>query len=263
MQEPPMRQSPTRQPPTPQPVPLGRLVALVIALVLAAACAIGGDGDGGSDGPGTASPSGRDQRRAEQPSTEEFQRDLEGAVQVAEQYWRDRFAALGRQFVPVRRIVPYTREGEVACGGQPVPKNNAVYCSAGDFIAYDVNFATLAFSRVGDAFLFYLLSHEYAHAIQTRLGIQYTLTIEQELQADCMAGALLGDSIRAGTLKLEEGDIAEFREGLLAVGDDPSIPWFAPGAHGTAQQRTNAFFSGYEQSLAPCGSPAAAAGIPR
>ena len=130
------------------------------------------------------------------------------------------------------------------CGGEPVPTNNAVYCPAGDFIAYDVNFAVRAFERIGDAFIYYLLGHEYGHGIQVRLGIQYQYTIEQELQADFAASAYIGDMIRAGALKLEPGDLEEFRDGLLAVGDDPSVPWFTPGAHGTAEQRTSAFFKG-------------------
>ena len=148
--------------------------------------------------------------------------------------------------------MPYQREGEVSCGEQALPRNNAVYCSAGDFIAYDVNWSVAAFRQVGDAFLFYLLGHEYAHGVQVRLGIRYNFTIQQELQADCMAGAYLGGSIKAQQLALEEGDLDEFREGLLAVGDDPDQPWFAEGAHGTAEQRTDYFFRGYESGLAAC-----------
>ena len=89
--------------------------------------------------------------------------------------------------------------------------------------------------RIGDAFIYYLLGHEYGHGIQVRLGIQYQYTIEQELQADCFAGAYIGDMIRAGALKLEPGDLEEFRDGLLAVGDDPSVPVHAGRArHGRA-----------------------------
>ena len=54
-----------------------------------------------------------------------------------------------------------------------------------------------------------------------------------------MAGAYLGGSVRDGTLKLDAGDLDEFRDGLLAVGDDPDQPWFAEGSHGTAEQRTD------------------------
>ena len=121
------------------------------------------------------------------------------------------------------------------------------------FIAYDVRWSVGAFRQIGDAFVFYLLGHEYAHAVQVRLGIRYSFTIQQELQADCMAGAYLGDSVREKELTLAEGDLEEFREGLLAVGDDPDQPWFAEGSHGTAEQRTEAFFRGYEQSLDACG----------
>ena len=54
-----------------------------------------------------------------------------------------------------------------------------------------------------------------------------------------MAGAYIGDSVRGGTLTLDAGDLDEFRDGLLAVGDDPGQPWFAEGSHGTAEQRTD------------------------
>jgi predicted metalloprotease len=110
-----------------------------------------------------------------------------------------------------------------------------------------------AFRKIGDAFLFYLLGHEYAHGIQARLGITHQFGIEHELQADCMAGAYLGDSVRAKQLTLDQGDLEEFQNGLLAVADDASQPWFAPDAHGTAQQRTDSFADGYERSLGACG----------
>lgn len=227
-----------------------RVTGLVLALS-AGACFVGTDDQGaGPEDPPPASAEGTPGEQEDGTMTaEEFQGDIEGAVDVAEAYWGARL----RGFSPVRRIVAYEQDGEVECGGEPLTRNNAAYCSAGDFIAYDVNFAVNAFRQVGDAFIFYLLGHEYAHAVQARLGIAKRFTIQQELQADCMAGAYIGDSVKDGTLKLDRGDLDEFRQGLLAVGDDPSVPWFAPGAHGSAQQRTDAFFEGYEGSLDPCG----------
>lgn len=222
-----------------------RLAALVIALVVGAACFVGGTGDGTDQGaPG-----------APRPDATEFAQDMQGAAGSAQEYWQAQFATAGRRFQPIRRIIPYRQEGEVECGGTPLPRNNAVYCPAGDFMAYDVNWAAVAFTKLGDAFVYYLLGHEYAHGIQVRLGLRYEYTIQQELQADCMAGAYIGDSIRQGQLTLEEGDLDELRTGLAAVGDDPDQPWFAPGAHGTAEERTDAFFAGYEGSLAPCKLP--------
>lgn len=233
----------------------GPLGGLLVALVAVAACAVGpvtGDGGAGPADPGATTRDGT--TRADTPtSVEEFKKDIDDAVRSAETYWSAQFRASGERFRPIRRIIPYQREGEVSCGGQAVPRDNAVYCPTGDFVAYDVNWAVAAFRQVGDAFLYYLLGHEYAHGIQTRLGIRYRYTIEQELQADCLAGAYLGGVIEAKVLTLEEGDLEEFREGLLAVGDQPGQPWFAEGAHGSAEQRTRAFFNGYERSLSACG----------
>lgn len=185
-------------------------------------------------------------------TVEEFERDATGAVRVAERYWTDRFRESGQTFEPVRRVTTYRQAGEISCAGQELPRNNAVYCSAGDFIAYDVRWAVAAFRQIGDAFLFYLLGHEYAHGVQVRLGIRYDFTIQQELQADCMAGAYLGDSVRAEAITLDDGDLDELRTGLAAVADDPGQPWFAEGAHGTVEQRTDAFFAGYRRSLGAC-----------
>jgi predicted metalloprotease len=230
------------------------LVVLLAAVVFATgACFVDGGSEDPDGGPGRAEPGSSE--RADQPTVEEFEDDIRGAAGSAEEYWRGRFADAGIRFSPIRQIGAYQDDGEVSCGGEPIPRNNAVYCPAGDFIAYDVNWAVTAFARIGDAFLYYLLGHEYSHGIQVRLGIQYGYTIQQELQADCMAGAYIGDSEKSGGLTVEDGDIDELREGLLAVGDDPSIPWFTPGAHGTAKQRTDAFFSGYEGSVAACGLP--------
>ncbi|GAA1587998.1 neutral zinc metallopeptidase [Actinoplanes couchii] len=191
---------------------------------------------------GSVDPDGTD-------TPEEFEKDIRGSQLIAEQYWEQR---LGGSFQAIRQVIPYERDGEVDCAGQPLPRNNAVYCSAGDFIAYDVNWAFAAFQQIGDAFVYYLLGHEYAHGVQARLGIRKEFTIEQELQADCMAGAFIGDMARQQVLTMQDGDTQELADGLAAVGDDPGQPWFAPGSHGTPQQRFQSFADGYENSLAAC-----------
>ncbi|WP_350935472.1 neutral zinc metallopeptidase [Micromonospora mangrovi] len=238
----------------------GLLAGLLVAAMVAGGCMVGGvssQGEPAQPRPQQprqpASPGAQTTRADGTTSVAEFKQDFNDALGGAQSYWTAQFRKSGKRFQPVRRVVPYTRAGEVSCGGQGLPRNNAVYCSAGDFIAYDVNWSVAAFRQVGDAFLFYLLGHEYAHGVQVRLGIRYTYTIQQELQADCMAGAYLGDSVRDGSLRLEDGDLEEFREGLLAVGDDPDQPWFAEGSHGSAEQRTDSFFRGYEKSLGACG----------
>jgi predicted metalloprotease len=214
--------------------PSARFLAIIVVLVVGAGCVNGG----------TSQP---------QADPAEFERDISGAVQVAEEYWQGKFSAAGVPFQPIRKIIAYRDDGEVLCGSEPLTRNNAAYCPTDDFIAYDVNWAAQQFVNIGDAFLYFLLGHEYAHGVQVRFGVQYLLTISQELQADCLAGAYIGDSVRAGRLELQQGDLDELKTGLVAVADDPGQPWFAPGSHGNAMQRTTAFFSGYQSSIPPCG----------
>ncbi|RKR92579.1 hypothetical protein BDK92_7021 [Micromonospora pisi] len=232
--------------------------AAVVGLVVALAVTLGCMGTPGAEpgepsATGSAAPSGTSGEAVDGTmSVEEFERDIAGAVRLAEQYWQERFTESGQRFEAVGRVLTYSRSGEIACGQQEIPRNNAVYCPAGDFIAYDVNWAVGAFRQIGDAFIFFLLGHEYAHAIQARLGIRHQFTIQAELQADCMAGAYLGDSVQSRQLDLQDGDLDEFRAGLVAVGDDPDQPWFAEGSHGTAEQRIDSFFRGYDRSFAAC-----------
>ena len=229
----------------------GLLAAAAAALVALGCVAVPGEDEGGRPrSQPTTEASGVGPDGTDTP--EEFAADVEAARVTAERYWQAQFRRSGARFQPVSRLIPYEQDGEVDCGGQPLGRNNAAYCSAGDFIAYDVNWAFVAFRQIGDAFIFYLLGHEYAHAIQQRLRIRKQYTIQQELQADCMAGAYIGDSERQGDLQLREGDTEELARGLEAVGDEPGQPWFAEGSHGTARQRTQAFAKGYEASLTPC-----------
>jgi predicted metalloprotease len=241
-----------------QPSRLLSLAPVVAALVALACVAAPRDGsDAGPAAPtrtatGPAGAGGSVNADGTQ-TVAEFRRDVGGASDIAEQYWKAQFAGSGRTFRPVTKIVAYGAAEPVACGAEEIGRNNAAYCPDGDFIAYDEAWALGAFRQIGDAFIFYLFGHEYAHAIQLRLGIRKRFTIQQELQADCMSGALLGDSVRAEQLDLADGDLDEFRDGLLAVGDDPSQPWFAEGSHGTARQRTRSFTEGYDDSLDACG----------
>jgi predicted metalloprotease len=229
--------------------PLLALLSLVTAVSLTAGCLPAQQAPTGPD----RAPAGPSTGSSELEGTdtpEEFAEDVRDSRVSAEQYWAQR---LGSGFQPIRDVIAYEQDGEVSCAGQPLPRNNAVYCSAGDFIAYDVNWAFAAFRQIGDAFVYYLLGHEYAHGVQARLGIRKEFTIEQELQADCMSGAFIGDMARANPAILDEGDTQELSDGLEAVGDDPDQPWFAPGSHGSPAQRFQAFADGYERSLDACG----------
>lgn len=200
-----------------------------------------------------SAPSPRDGRTtATESHVPEILQDLNDAVDAAEQYWAATFAAEGATFRPVRRVYAYVPGDGTTCGGRPNAPRNASYCRVDDTIAFDVRWTARAFEALGDAFVYYLIAHEYAHAVQARLANRFEYTIQLELQADCYAGANLGDQIRAGALQIEEGDIDELRRGLRAVGDPEGTPWFDQRAHGTPEQRIEYFGRGFDDSLDAC-----------
>ncbi|GGK42336.1 hypothetical protein GCM10010124_39000 [Pilimelia terevasa] len=259
-----------RPPVTPVPVdpspvrrrgrrPAVRLAGAAAAVVLLlAGCALPETPFSRAGAPRTAAPTSTAVPEAGQrlgdggTSVAEFRQDVEDARSSVEAYWRTALPAQGRRFQPVSRFIGYQGAREVSCAGTPLGLNNAAYCPVGDFIAYDLNWAVGQFRRIGDAFIFYLVGHEYGHAVQQRLGIRHQFTIQQELQADCMAGAWINESVAQKALQLQGGDLDELRRGLLAVADDPDQPWFAPGAHGSARERTDAFFKGFRGELDTC-----------
>ena len=219
-------------------VPLVFVASLAVVLSLTGCVITGGDDSGDSSRGSSAG--------TQDGGQDDLQTDVDDSVSSSENYWTSFFQTQGGQFVPVKGVFAYDEEGDGDCSGQPFVLNNAFFCPGQNFIAYDETFVAEQYQDIGDAFVYYLIGHEYAHAVQDSLGIQHELTIEHELQADCMAGAYLGDSVRAGSLTVEDGDIEELLTSLASVGDQPGIPWFAEGAHGTGRQRTQAFGQGYD-----------------
>ena len=147
-----------------------RLAAL-LTLLLLAGCGQLPPPDEPSRPTRTASTSGSDGPEGTD-TPEEFANDIEAAQRVAEEYWKQVFSKQGQSFRPVREVFPYEREGEVSCGRDPLPRNNAAYCSAGDFIAYDVNWAFGVFQQIEVAPLRSQPDEPQPRAIDERLEVR-------------------------------------------------------------------------------------------
>ena len=200
---------------------------------------------------GKAAPAGSDPTASASPSTE-FDVEFAQALDLVTEYWRRQFSASGVPFEPVKDVKPYTKDGELSCAGQPLATNNAFYCPPSDLLGYDVNFVRAGYQKIGDGFLYLLLSHEYGHAIQTRVNANRLVSRTYELQADCLSGATIGDSTRAGTLELETGDADEIMKSIMAIADPSGVPWFDATAHGSNADRLAAFSRGYRSSYGAC-----------
>lgn len=183
---------------------------------------------------------------------ETYQGDVDAALHTVVQYWQETFAAHQRTFQPVKRVVPYRGGNGPRCGQEQLSAKNAAYCTGADYIGYDDAWLAEQWRAIGDTFVYFVIGHEYGHAVQARLGLTAPFTIKSELQADCFAGAYLRGSVDAGRLALQDGDVDELFEGVAAVGDRDGVGWFDAGAHGSANQRRAAFFTGYLTSVKAC-----------
>ena len=233
----------------------GPLAGLLVAALVSLACAGGGLAEPEAERPGAkppaASPGPSTTRADSTTSVAEFEQDVADAQAVAERYWAAQFKESGQRFQPIRRIIPYQRDGEVSCGGQALPRNNAVYCSQG---THRATYLVGGGVPPGRRRVRVLPARARVRARQSRCGSASTTASpsSRSCRPTAWPGRTSATRCARSALTLAEGDLDEFREGVAAVGDDPDQPWFAEGAHGTAEQRTDSFFRGYEGSLEAC-----------
>jgi uncharacterized protein len=97
-----------------------------------------------------------------------------------------------------------------------------------------------------------VIAHEIGHHVQREVGVpRNRLSIQTELGADCLAGVWAQDANRRG--KLDRGDIVQALNTAYSGGDPASVPWYAPGAHGSPAARVEAWATGYNHaSLMEC-----------
>lgn len=155
----------------------------------------------------------------------------------------------------------YISRGDVPeCGGpleRPQYEMNAFYCRVDDSIQWDMDILmTGLYEEYGDFTVALVMAHEWGHAIQARFGFDNRThpTIVSELQADCLAGAWTGwvDREESDLLVLEPGDLEEAMAGFLFIGDSLGTAPTGHDAHGTAFERLNAFFEGYNDGPELC-----------
>lgn len=133
-----------------------------------------------------------------------------------------------------------------ASGSTRIP--GSFYCAKTNTIVLEYKQLESLRRSFGDGAVVYALAHEYAHYIQKVFGLSQDIT-RQELQADCMAGAILSSS--ADVLQLNQKDIYEIVATAAAIGG---------GTHGTPEQRANAVMHGLKHSnISACGSKASPA----
>ncbi len=163
-------------------------------------------------------------------------------------FWERSFRVFGAPYLAPMSVELYTEPIETPCG--PAELNNAFYCPVTHSIFYDGNFLNVKGTSIGDFAVAVVIAHEFGHAVQALLGLLGGFTIQLELQADCMAGAFTKYAKSFGLLT--EIDLGEAFDLLALIGDPEGIPFFVPGAHGTAEQRNEAYMAGFTEGVSRC-----------
>jgi uncharacterized protein len=209
-----------------------------------------------SAGPSPASSAATDQQVDTTVDTQPGRADTESrtgdektAVRIVNTFWANWFEEQGRRYVPPKVAGGYTGRNGPTCEGEASVPGNAYYCPSGNFLAWDENLMRAGYNKIGDAWVYLVIAHEWGHAIQAQLPRRY---VDQavELQADCLAGAALQGAADQNLVQIEPGDAEEMQQTLVAVADD--YPWTDQSSHGDAQQRISAFRTGVSGGVDAC-----------
>ena len=181
----------------------------------------------------------------------DFEATMDAAADDLDEYFEEVLEAegFGNEYRSPRNVVFYTDPIETACGESL--ENNAFFCS-GDNSIYMHEPFMLELWEVGPFSPVYVLAHEWGHLVQWDLGILGggSLSVQVELQADCLAGNYALDLDERDYI--DERNLLEAGVTLISVGDPENYPWWAPGAHGTSEQRVEAYTQGYQTDFAGC-----------
>ena len=187
-----------------------------------------------------------------------YDESMDFALGAINEYWFQTMADdFGLEWIPPNGFIAYYPPEETGptCGGETVGAENAVYCAQpdSDYVAWDEPGLMLPYYlELGDMATAVILAHEFGHGAQARLGLseQFPLTIESELQADCFAGAWAQWADDQGLLGKDAANQAA--EAVISVGDPEGVPWNAPDAHGTPDERLEAFSIGVDTGAVGC-----------
>jgi uncharacterized protein len=221
-----------------------------------------GDGESGSDG-GTGASGAEGQANVTPTAavgaytSEEMAADVQTAIETSDGFWANHWSEFftGSYSSPAvfgdyngMYVSSDARFPGPTCGGEEPLADNAFYCPPEDYLAWDLVLMSDAYT-LGDAFLYYVIAHEWGHAIQARLDGSLVAQA-QELQADCLAAAALYGAVADELLTLEEGDEAEIANALVSVAD--TTPWGTTEDHGSPFERIEWFNAGRQGGVPTC-----------
>jgi len=202
---------------------------------------------------------------------------MEGAAESLDAYWTSEARSLGISYTSPEFFL-FQDSTDTSCG-QASAATGPFYCPPDRAVFLDTAFYDDLQSQYGSSSgplaQMYVVAHEWGHHVQQLQGSFANTdrsgtgassgSVRVELQADCYAGAWVGD---AATTKDANGEtffepitrsqITDALSAASAVGDD-SIQARATGrvdpdsfTHGSSEQRQRWFLRGYQQGATSC-----------
>jgi hypothetical protein len=177
-------------------------------------------------------------------------RDERTAVAAVDGFWKRHFEEyFGKRYHSPLVVGGYLGGRGPTCDGlRPLPFN-AFYCRPEDFLTWDQNLMGAGYRKIGRAWVYLIIAHEWGHAIQARLS-RRMVSLAAELQADCLAGAELAGAQRDHTLVGDSDDVEQIARGLTTISD--AYPWTRRTDHGDAAQRISAYRRGLAGDVPAC-----------
>lgn len=220
-----------------------RLTSVLATAGALTACAtlpsvsVGPSADGG---PTSTSSSASTPATPIAPATNDLAGFLDGVLADVQGFWIRWYEEKGIDR-PTEVSAQWIARGDTAvsrCG--QLGSSDAAYCPADDTIYLGLPFMQSVLRATGDAGVAVVVAHEYAHNVQTELGVEFGRQARPtELQADCLAGRWLADADTRGLT--DPGDLEEAADLASAVGD---YAVDSPGHHGTPSERAAALQRG-------------------
>ncbi|PZE72771.1 MULTISPECIES: neutral zinc metallopeptidase [unclassified Curtobacterium] len=202
---------------------------------------------------------------------------MEGAAESLDAYWTSEARSLGISYTAPDFFL-FQDSTDTSCG-QASAATGPFYCPPDRAVFLDTAFYDDLQSQYGSSggplAQMYVVAHEWAHHIQ-QLQASFANTdrsgtgassgsVRVELQADCYAGAWVGDAATTEDANGEtffepitRSQITDALSAASAVGDD-SIQERATGrvdpdsfTHGSSEQRQRWFLRGYQQGATSC-----------
>ncbi len=169
------------------------------------------------------------------PANDPTTRFVSTVLADTEDTWSTLFRASGADYVPPK-LVLFAGSTPTACGtGQAA--SGPFYCPGDRKVYLDTSFFQLMqrrFKVSGDFAQAYVIAHEVGHHVQNLMSIMQkvdaarsraspaqanALSVQVELQADCLAGIWAFHANQARSI-LEAGDVEAALNAATAIGDD-------------------------------------------